>query len=97
MIELFFCLLKSFIFAYISFYASWRRLDDRNRLKPKCAGSPSLSQSEGGLFFSAKSMLCSDYLHVNGTVNREEIAGILWENMDNQIAKKNLRKYHLSG
>lgn len=63
-----------------------------DRLKLKLLGSPSVFLNQEEVFFPfAKINALLYYLHINGTVNREEIAGILWENKDNQTAKKNLR------
>ena len=64
----------------------------KNQLRLKLLGSPSVFLNQEEVFFPfAKINALLYYLHINGTVNREEIAGILWENKDNQTAKKNLR------
>ena len=64
----------------------------KNLLRLKLLGSPSVFLDQEEVFFPfAKINALFYYLHINGTVNREEIAGILWENKDNQTAKKNLR------
>ena len=65
---------------------------NKNLLSMKLLGSPSIFLNQEEVFFPfAKISALLYYLHINGTVNREEIAGILWENKDNQTAKKNLR------
>lgn len=64
----------------------------KNLLRLKLLGSPSVFLNQEEVFFPfAKINALLYYLHINGAVNREEIAGILWENKDNQTAKKNLR------
>jgi len=64
----------------------------KNQLRLKLLGSPSVFLNQEEVFFPfAKINALLYYLHINGAVNREEIAGILWENKDNQTAKKNLR------
>ncbi|MBP2619995.1 AAA family ATPase [Streptococcus panodentis] len=64
----------------------------KNLLTLKLLGSPSVFLNQEEIFFPfAKINALLYYLHIKGTVNREEIAGILWENKDNQTAKKNLR------
>ncbi|MDO4666730.1 MAG: AAA family ATPase [Streptococcus sp.] len=58
----------------------------------KLLGSPTIYLDQEEIFFSfSKINALIYYLLINGTVSREEIAGILWENKNNQIAKKNLR------
>ena len=64
----------------------------KNLLRLKLLGSPSVFLNQEEVFFPfAKINALLYYLHINGAVNRDEIAGILWENKDNQTAKKNLR------
>lgn len=64
----------------------------KNLLRLKLLGSSSVFLNQEEVFFPfAKINALLYYLHINGAVNREEIAGILWENKDNQTAKKNLR------
>ena len=65
---------------------------NKKLLSLKLLGSPSVFLDQEEVFFPfAKINALIYYLHINGAVNREEIAGILWENKDNQSAKKNLR------
>ena len=65
---------------------------NKKLLSLKLLGSPSVFLDQEEVFFPfAKISALIYYLHINGAVNREEIAGILWENKDNQTAKKNLR------
>ena len=65
---------------------------NKKLLSLKLLGSPSVFLDQEEVFFPfAKINALIYYLHINGAVNREEIAGILWENKDNQTAKKNLR------
>jgi len=65
---------------------------DKALLRLKLLGNPSVFLNQEEVFFPfAKINALLYYLHINGTVNREEIAGILWENKNNQTAKKNLR------
>ena len=61
-------------------------------LRMKLLGNPAIYLNQEEVFFSfAKIHALLFYLCVKGSVSREEIAGILWENKDNQTAKKNLR------
>ena len=65
---------------------------NKKLLSLKLLGSPSVFLDQEEVFFPfSKINALIYYLHINGAVNREEIAGILWENKDNQTAKKNLR------
>ncbi|PZO95347.1 MAG: LuxR family transcriptional regulator [Streptococcus pyogenes] len=55
-------------------------------------GQPSICQGEREVFFTfSKINALLYYLVINESVNRDEIAGMLWEDKDNQTAKKNLR------
>lgn len=61
-------------------------------LRFKLLGNPQIFLNDEEVFFPfAKVHALLYYLHIQGTVNREEIAGMLWEHKDNQTAKKNLR------
>lgn len=65
---------------------------NKKLLSLKLLGSPGVFLDQEEVFFPfAKINALIYYIHINGAVNREEIAGILWENKDNQSAKKNLR------
>ncbi|MGT2752655.1 BTAD domain-containing putative transcriptional regulator [Streptococcus porcinus] len=55
-------------------------------------GNPSIHLDNQEIFFAfAKINALLYYLVINETANRDEIAGILWEDKDNKTAKKNLR------
>ncbi|EGJ27970.1 BTAD domain-containing putative transcriptional regulator [Streptococcus porcinus] len=55
-------------------------------------GNPSIHLDNQEIFFAfAKINALLYYLVINETTNRDEIAGILWEDKDNKTAKKNLR------
>lgn len=55
-------------------------------------GNPSILLDQKEIFFSfSKINALLYYMVINGNVNRDQIAGILWEDKDNQTAKKNLR------
>ena len=55
-------------------------------------GNPSIHLDNQEIFFSfAKINALLYYMVINGNVNRDEIAGILWEDKDTKTAKKNLR------
>ncbi|MBA2795316.1 BTAD domain-containing putative transcriptional regulator [Streptococcus porcinus] len=55
-------------------------------------GNPSIHLDNQEIFFAfAKINALLYYLVINETANRDEIAGILWEDKDNRTAKKNLR------
>ncbi|MGT2887597.1 AAA family ATPase [Streptococcus didelphis] len=61
-------------------------------LKLKLFGNPAIFLDDKEIFFSfSKLNALLYYLLINETVARDEIAGILWEDKDNQKAKKNLR------
>lgn len=55
-------------------------------------GNPSILLDQKEIYFSfSKINALLYYMVINGNVNRDQIAGILWEDKDNQTAKKNLR------
>ncbi|MEW6854992.1 hypothetical protein ABG752_01680 [Streptococcus iniae] len=52
-------------------------------------GNPSIHLDNQEIFFSfAKINALLYYMVINGNVNRDEIAGILWEDKDTKTAKK---------
>lgn len=52
-------------------------------------GNPSIHLDNHEIFFAfAKINALLYYLVINETANRDEIAGILWEDKDNKTAKK---------
>ena len=64
----------------------------KRNLKLKLFGPPKVYVNQKDIRFSFSKMeALLYYLAVMGEVNRDEIAGILWGDKENQVARKNLR------
>ena len=64
----------------------------KRELTVKLFGPPKVVFQQKDIRFSFSKMeALFYYLAVSGEVNRDEIAGILWGDKENQVARKNLR------
>jgi len=86
-------LAKSQLFFYSITKTILEALAMKKELKLKLFGPPKVVFNQKDIRFSFSKMeALFYYLAVMGQVNRDEIAGILWGDKENQVARKNLRK-----